>query len=50
MKRKYFYPATFILWLLSWFIIGSIIVYIYYPDTFKSTERIYYEPDTEQQQ
>ena len=50
MKRKYFYPTTFILWFLSWIFIGIIILYILYPDTFKSTERIYYEPDTEQQQ
>lgn len=50
MKRKHFYPTTFIFWLLSWVIICTILVYLFYPDTFKSTERIYYEPDTEQQQ
>ena len=50
MKRKHFYPTVIILLIASWVIICTILVYLFYPYTFKSTERIYYEPDTEQQQ
>jgi hypothetical protein len=50
MKRKHLYPIMIILLITSWIIVAISIVYIFYPDIFKSTERIYYEPDTNQQQ
>jgi len=50
MKRKQLYPTVSIIWFIFCLIVGLIIFNLFYPDTFKSTERIYYEPDTEQQQ
>ena len=50
MKRKHLYPVAAIIWALSWVIIVVIIIYIFFPQTFESKDRVYYEPETEQAQ
>jgi len=50
MKRKHLYPIVSIIWALSWIIVIVVFIYIFFPQTFESKDRVYYEPETEQAQ